>query len=108
MMNGLGEDVGDVGSIIAAQVGHDDAGAVAFGPQGEQEGQGGGLVVGGIDGDVQQIVGIDIHSQVDVHPAPHLAGRFIIFGDQDILFIHPNHATGLIRRPPATGHSPRR
>jgi hypothetical protein len=95
VMDRLGKDLGDVGAIVAPQVGDDDPGLIAFGAQGQQKGQRIVLVVMGIDGHMQQVISVDIHGQVDIHPAPHFVGRFVILGDQHIFLIHPDHPTGL-------------
>jgi hypothetical protein len=44
---------------------------------------------------MQQVIGINIDRQVNVHPALHLLCRFVILGHQHIFFIDPDHATGL-------------
>ena len=92
-MGGLGKDLGDHGAVVLAQVGDDDLRVVALGAQGQQKGRGAVLVVVGIDGDVQQIVGPDVDRQVDIHPAPHVAGRLVVLGHQHILLIDADHTT---------------
>jgi hypothetical protein len=58
---------------------------------------------------MQQVIGINIDRQVNVHPALHLLCRFVILGHQHIFFINPDHATGLDQAPPlrraATGNN---
>jgi len=88
---GLGKDLGHDGSIVPPQVGNDDARTVAFGPQGQQKGSRALAGVVGIEGDVQQVIGVDIHCQVDVHPTLHLARRFVVLRHQDVLLVHAHH-----------------
>ena len=43
---------------------------------------------------MQQVVSVDIDGQINIHPATHFAGWFIIFRHQNILFIDPDHSAG--------------
>jgi len=82
MVLGLGKDAGQSWAVFAnsaspyqysraelakilAQVGHHDPGVVAFGAQGAQERLRARAGVGGVNGDVQKVVGVHIHRQVD-------------------------------------------
>ena len=94
-MYGLRKDPSNHGAVVLAQIGDDDLWVVALGPQGQQEGFSTGLVVVGIDGNVQQVVGPGVGRQVDVHPAPHFAGRLVILGHQHVLLIHAEHPADL-------------
>ena len=94
VMDGLGKDPDNIVAVVLAQVGDDDPRLITFGVQGQQKGLGTGFVLVGIDSNVQQVIGISIHSQVNVHPTTPLAGRFVIFGHQNKLFINSDHPTG--------------
>lgn len=87
VVDGLREDGGNDRAIILAQIGNNNLGMIAFGTQSEQKGLGTGVVVIGVDGDMQEVVSPDIDSQIDIHPAAHLGLGFVIFGNQNIFFI---------------------
>ena len=53
-----------------------------------------GLVVVSIDGDMQQVIGVHIDRQVNVHPPLHFLRRLVVLGHQDILFVDADHAAG--------------
>ena len=81
-------------SVVATQVGDHHPGVVALLPQGQQEGLGTLLGVIGVEGDVQQVIGVNVHRQVDVHPALHLGRWLVVLGHQHVLFIHAYHSAG--------------
>ncbi|OQB24382.1 MAG: hypothetical protein BWY10_02620 [Chloroflexi bacterium ADurb.Bin180] len=90
----FGKHQGDDWTVVAAQIGDDHLRAIAFGPQRQQKGMGTLLCVVRVDGDVQQVVGVDIDGQVNVHPASPFAFRFVVFRHQDVLLVHADHPTG--------------
>ncbi len=79
---------------MAVQDKCDDTGVISLGAQSEEKGSGAALVVVRIDFDVQQIVGVAIDGEIDVHPALHFAVRLVVLWDQDVLFIYADHTTG--------------
>jgi len=98
MMLGLRKDAGDHRAVVLVQVGHDDLGMVHFGLERQQKCPRG--VAAGVreDGDVEQVIGVNIDRHIHIHPLPVLAVRFVVRGHLDPLFVHAHH--------PAAAHGP--
>ena len=92
VMSRLGKNMGDQWPVIDPHVSNDDTRVIAFGPESEQESGSAQLGVVGVELDVQQIVGVAIDGEIDVHPTSHLAFWFVILGHQYILFVDAHHA----------------
>jgi len=57
----LGEDLGNERPVVHSQVRYDDPRMIPFGPQRQQKGMGTVLVTVGVDGNMQQVIGVGIH-----------------------------------------------
>ncbi len=85
-LNGLG--------VVLIHIGDDDLGGVALGLERLQEGTSLSFAVVGVDVNMQQVIGEDVHRQVDVHPPPAFPLGLVVLGHQHPFLVYAHHATG--------------
>ena len=91
VVNRVRKDRRDGPIIIRAEVGHNDLRHIALGPQCQQEGPRRVGAAHWRDRHVQQVVGIHIHRDVDVHPLPLFTSGLVVGRHFDPLFVHTHH-----------------